>query len=109
MRDVAGLLRSIGYAAAAERAPAGESWRESWEVEGARAFIEGYLSAARGASFLPPTPEGFDRAVAAFALEKAAYEIVYEASQRPAWLGIPVRGLVSAAARIAGRESSAWA
>ena len=38
--------------------------------------------------------------MAAFELEKAAYEIVYEAGHRPAWLPIPVRGLVSAAARL---------
>ena len=28
-----------------------------------------------------------------FLLEKAAYEICYEAANRPAWLGIPLRGL----------------
>jgi predicted trehalose synthase len=109
MRDVAGLLRSISYAAAAERTPRSQRRRERWEAEGARAFVEGYLAAARGASFLPATPEAFERAVAAFALEKAAYEVVYEANQRPEWLPIPVQGLVSAAARIRARGSSAWA
>ncbi len=106
MRDVAGLLRSVSYAAAAERTPAHAGWRDIWEAEASRAFLDGYLSAARGASFLPAAPLALHRAVAAFALEKAAYEVVYEASQRPGWLPIPVQGLVSAAARIRARESS---
>jgi predicted trehalose synthase len=106
MRDVAGLLRSISYAAAAERPSQHAGWRDTWEAEGTRAFLDGYLSAAGGAPFLPSAPLSFHRAVAAFALEKAAYEVVYEANQRPGWLAIPVEGLVSAAARIRARESS---
>ena len=36
-------------------------------------------------------------------MEKAAYEICYEAANRPAWLGIPLDGL----ARIADRTIAA--
>jgi maltose alpha-D-glucosyltransferase/alpha-amylase len=60
-------------------------------------FEEGYLSAARPAAFLPDAEEAFRRAVAVFELEKAAYEIVYEANHRPDWVAIPLRGVVSAA------------
>jgi maltose alpha-D-glucosyltransferase/alpha-amylase len=35
-----------------------------------------------------------------FLLEKAAYEICYEAASRPSWLGIPVRGLARIAQRV---------
>jgi len=28
-----------------------------------------------------------------FSLEKAAYEIIYEAANRPAWLHVPLQGL----------------
>jgi maltose alpha-D-glucosyltransferase/alpha-amylase len=35
-----------------------------------------------------------------FLLEKAAYEICYEAADRPAWIGIPLHGLARIAARI---------
>ena len=109
MRDVAGLRRSISYATAAEPDGSGAPWREIWEVEGQRAFVDGYRTATRGECFIPATPAAFDGAVAAFELEKAAYEIVYEASQRPAWVAIPVRGLVSATARlrVAGASASA--
>jgi trehalose synthase-fused probable maltokinase len=109
MRDVAGLLRSISYAAAAEDGPQGAGPREAWATAGARTFTAGYLSSSAGRGFRPSTLPGFARAVAAFELEKAAYEVVYEARHRPAWLPIPVRGLVSAAARLRAAASSAGA
>ena len=43
-----------------------------------------------------------------FLLEKAAYEIRYEAANRPTWLGIPLHGLHAIATRLLGltEESS---
>jgi maltose alpha-D-glucosyltransferase/alpha-amylase len=35
-----------------------------------------------------------------FLIEKAAYEIRYEAANRPTWLAIPLRGLSRIAARV---------
>jgi maltose alpha-D-glucosyltransferase/alpha-amylase len=35
-----------------------------------------------------------------FLLEKAAYEIRYEAANRPTWIGIPLQGLYVIAARL---------
>lgn len=107
-RDVAGLLRSISYAAATGREAEREEWRDTWEEAAAREFTAGYLAAAAGARFLPPVPSAFTRAFAAFELEKAAYEVVYEARHRPSWLAIPLRGLVSAAGRVRAGESAAW-
>jgi trehalose synthase-fused probable maltokinase len=106
VRDVAGLLRSISYAAAAAGTAEGAGGG-AWERAGARAFTAGYLAATLGAEFRPPTEPDFARAVAAFELEKAAYEVVYEARHRPSWLPIPVRGLVSAVARVRASVSSA--
>ena len=37
-----------------------------------------------------------------FLLEKAAYEIRYEAANRPTWIGIPVHGMHTIAARLLG-------
>jgi predicted trehalose synthase len=107
VRDVAGLLRSISYAAAAAGTADGAGGGAAWESAGARAFTAGYLAASIGGRFRPPTEPSFGRAVAAFELEKAAYEVVYEARHRPSWLPIPVRGLVSAAARVLASASSA--
>ncbi len=38
--------------------------------------------------------------LALFLIEKAAYEVCYEAANRPAWIGVPLRGLVTLAGRI---------
>jgi maltose alpha-D-glucosyltransferase/alpha-amylase len=35
-----------------------------------------------------------------FMLEKSAYEICYEAANRPSWLGIPLRGFADIAKRV---------
>jgi len=91
LRDVAGMLRSLGYAAATAGAPAG------WEEQARAAFTEGYRAAAGRAPFLPADAAALKRALAVLELEKAAYEVVYEANNRPDWITIPVRGLQRAA------------
>ena len=102
-RDVAGLLRSIDYAAASTRAPALPL--RDWQADAARAFVEGYRSAAGAAPFLPESDSTFRDVVAVFELEKAAYEIVYEANNRPDWIAIPRRGLATAVTRL-GRSAA---
>jgi maltose alpha-D-glucosyltransferase/alpha-amylase len=42
-----------------------------------------------------------------FLLEKAAYEIKYEAANRPTWIGIPLAGMYGIAERLLGLEPSA--
>jgi predicted trehalose synthase len=99
LRDVAGMLRSFAYAAATSgRAGRGVG---DWEADARTAFVEGYRAAAGGAPFVPVSTGSFARAVAALELEKAAYEIVYEANNRPDWVEIPVRGFVTATASLA--------
>jgi maltokinase len=109
VRDVAGLLRSLDYAAVAARPPGDEAlapWGEAWVGEAERTFLAGYRAQAGAAGFLPADEAGFVAAVAAFELEKAAYEVVYEANHRPHWIDIPCRGLLRAAARLR-REAGA--
>jgi maltokinase len=81
LRDVAGILRSLGYAAAVGRAP-----DPSWEAEAADALLSAYRETA--ASGLAPGTE--EAALAALVLDKALYEVVYETRQRPTWVGIPL-------------------
>jgi predicted trehalose synthase len=102
LRDVAGLLRSIDYAAGTAMPPGLDRWAEAWRAAAATEFVAAYRAATRGAPFVPESDEAFWRAVAVFELEKAAYEVGYEARQRPAWLAIPARGLARAAAAITG-------
>ena len=99
LRDVAGMLRSLAYAAETTRAAdtARGARLQSWERAARGAFVQGYLDAARPAAFLPGDEQAFHRAVAVFELEKAAYEVVYEADHRPDWIDIPLRGVIAAA------------
>jgi maltose alpha-D-glucosyltransferase/alpha-amylase len=58
-------------------------------------FLRGYLGAANG-SPRPwlPAPEHVDRWVRLFEVEKAWYEVEYEARNRPAWAHLPLQGLL---------------
>ncbi|HEV8472030.1 MAG TPA: sugar phosphotransferase [Methylomirabilota bacterium] len=100
LRDVAGLLRSLAYAAATAARDGDAQWTAAWEPAARAAFLAGYREAAGDAPFLPSLAGGFDAAVAVFEVEKAAYEIVYEANNRPDWIEIPVGGLVRASASL---------
>ena len=51
--------------------------------------------------WVPPDAEG--ALLDLFLIEKAAYEIRYEAANRPTWLGIPMSGLLRIADRVAVR------
>jgi maltose alpha-D-glucosyltransferase/alpha-amylase len=85
MRDVAGLLRSFQYAAA---------------IGGAnRDFVE-----QMSGVFLTAYGEVQDPLLALFLLEKSAYEICYEAANRPEWLAIPLRGFTEIAGRVLGQK-----
>ena len=70
------------------------------------AFLDGYLLTAAGAPFLPGDTPATLRAVAAFEVEKAAYEVVYEANNRPDWITIPLRGLARATSALARPPAS---
>ena len=102
LRDVAGLLRSIDYAAAtamdpksllASRLSPGRRERLMVRLrEGSeQAFLDGYREIAGD---VPQPLLDF------FLIEKAAYEIGYEAANRPAWLALPLSGLARIAERL---------
>lgn len=82
-RDIAGMLRSLDYAGgSAEHSGAVASARQ-WVSAGVTAFLDGYSRAA-------PDPRERGELLRAFLLDKALYEVVYEARNRPSWLAIPV-------------------
>lgn len=86
MRDVAGMLRSFDYVAGS-LAMSQSTPAEEWAAAARAAFSAGY-SEASGRDIRR------DRAlVDAFELDKALYETVYEARNRPEWIGIPVAAI----------------
>jgi maltose alpha-D-glucosyltransferase / alpha-amylase len=110
LRDVAGMLRSFEYAAAAAllRATAErpadlavlEPLARSWAAETRAAFMEAYRAATEGAPLFgqgAPAPALLDL----FTIEKALYELVYEIDHRPDWARIPLRGLLDLVAAAA--------
>jgi maltose alpha-D-glucosyltransferase/alpha-amylase len=117
LRDVAGLLRSLDYAAAmapgaaqADPRPAASGRREAAIkrfATGARAaFLAGYgdALAASGTDRLPTVDSPLTDL---FLIEKAAYEICYEAANRPGWVDVPLRGLAAIAERLDRPDSGA--
>jgi maltokinase len=92
LRDVAGMLRSFDYAArhqllthpdAASLAPQASDWvRRSGD-----AFCAGYAAAGG----LDPAENSV--LLRAMLFDKAVYEVIYEARNRPTWLAIPLESI----------------
>ncbi|WBU38375.1 maltokinase N-terminal cap-like domain-containing protein [Homoserinibacter sp. YIM 151385] len=80
LRDIAGMLRSFDYAAGFSGDQDGR-----W-AQGAR---EAYLAGLRDAGV---DLEQNGELLAALELDKALYEVAYEARNRPDWIGIPLAG-----------------
>ena len=57
------------------------------------AFLDAYRLAANGLPHEWHKRDGEGAALDLFCLEKAAYEITYEAENRPSWLAVPLHGL----------------
>lgn len=114
LKDVTGVLRSFDYAAAMALRSA-QGTEASAEVQAARtelaqryrheardAFLEAYRAAAVDLPHEWHGREGEGAALALFSLEKAAYEVLYEAGHRPDWLDVPLQGLFELARHLLG-------
>jgi maltose alpha-D-glucosyltransferase / alpha-amylase len=103
LRDVAGMLRSLRYASAAELRSGRhrtediarlEGWARAWSAWVSAAFLGGYLERAQGSRIVPGNDADLGMILDLFLLEKCIYEIAYELNNRPDWLEIPMRGLL---------------
>ncbi len=105
LKDVAGMLRSFSYAAAAglnrlaERgsgmeAYAAEMWAELWTNAVTSAFLASYASTTEIWPGLIPARSEAQSLLEACLLEKALYELLYEINNRPTWVPIPMRGIL---------------
>jgi len=110
LRDVAGLLRSLSYLAAA----ADMDREVVSEVDDIRhrqlitrfielaepAFLSAYFTAVEKSDALMQSNDNRDRVLDLFLLEKAAYEVAYEVRSRPHWLPLPLAGFSAIASRL---------
>jgi maltose alpha-D-glucosyltransferase/alpha-amylase len=102
LRDVVGMMRSFQYAAYSalwqpamrpEDIPFLERWADLWYRQMGSIFLQCYLKATRGASFIPQREADLQVLLEAYLLDKAVYEIGYELNNRPSWVVIPIRGI----------------
>ncbi len=104
LRDVAGMLRSLAYAAHVglraylrTHPDAGallEPWGAAWEQTLGEIYLRGYLAMLDTSGLLPAAPENRRALLHAFVVDKAVYELAYELGNRPDWMDVPLDGLL---------------
>ena len=100
LKDVAGMIRSLHYAAFGQlmlndkysRADLKylEKWALQWYHYMSRVYLNSYLETAGKSVFIPNKVNVLLRT---YMLEKAVYELGYELNSRPDWVGIPLKGI----------------
>jgi maltose alpha-D-glucosyltransferase / alpha-amylase len=111
------MIRSFDYAAAVARRRSQSShahlgdaqvgaYLDDFVERATESFLAGYreaLAADAGEAPVPVSQELLDL----FLIEKAAYEVAYEAANRPTWIDIPLHGLARRTRHILGLEATA--
>ncbi len=94
MKDIAGLLRSLDYAAAAAAKSAQRATPEVADAlaDAKQVFLQSYQAEARG---FPEDIHEANALLRLFLFEKTFYEIQYEIHNRPGWVDIPVAGALA--------------
>ncbi len=112
LKDVAGMLRSFSYAAYSaldhftqrhpNTAKTLEPWAQLWQNAVSTEFLAAWRTTIAAAtppdgatSHLTPQPPQAQRLLNAYLLEKALYELLYELNNRPAWVRIPLAGILA--------------
>ncbi|HTU32449.1 MAG TPA: maltose alpha-D-glucosyltransferase [Candidatus Acidoferrum sp.] len=105
LKDVAGMLRSFSYAAYASlisyttRHPEDiarlEPWAQLWERSVAAQFLRAYRESVVEGGVVPSDISDFRALLDLFLVDKALYELLYELNTRPAWVRIPLMGIMS--------------
>lgn len=105
IRDVAGMIRSFHYAAYGSLFLEGETrskdintlipYGEMWSHYMSGFFMHAYLEQVKGKGLIPEKEEDIKLLLDVFLLSKAFYELNYELNNRPDWVMIPLRGILS--------------
>ncbi len=99
------MLRSFSYAAYSaldhftQRHPGTQKnldgWAQLWQNAVSNEFLSAWRATMEANPHLTPQPEQAHRLLNAYLLEKALYELLYELNNRPAWVRIPLAGILA--------------
>ena len=110
LKDVAGMIRSFSYVAHSglnqflstnpELAHGANpdrfgAWALLWQNSASAAFLRAYRTTIAANPLLLPPAQLSQSLLSAYLLEKALYELLYELNNRPAWLRIPLAGILT--------------
>jgi len=105
LRDIAGMIRSFHYAAYGNLFLESETRNEDieklipyadlWNHYMSCFFMHAYLEKVQGTGLIPDKEEDIRILLDIFLLSKAFYELNYELNNRPSWVSIPVKGILS--------------
>ncbi|KQO41147.1 maltose alpha-D-glucosyltransferase [Methylobacterium sp. Leaf85] len=105
LRDVAGMLRSFAYGAETVTREIASRFADSegrarsasiaWRGMIDAAFLDAYRAVASTSRAAVTDPETETRLLSLSLLAKALYEVDYEANNRPDWIEIPARGVLT--------------
>ncbi len=105
LRDVAGMLRSLDYAADTvllgaegvvrpEDLPVLAPWAQFWKRWTASAFLRAYVHNTEGSALVPTNRDDLELLLHVLLLDKSVYELGYELNNRPDWAKVPLRGIL---------------
>ncbi len=117
MRDVAGMLRSFAYGAEtvnrelagrfADAGPRAANLTGLWLGLVRKAFLDAYASSVADSPAAITDAATQERLLRLTLLNKALYEVDYEANNRPDWIDIPLRGVLTILTDSANEEAKA--
>ena len=104
LKDVAGMVRSFSYAAYASlmhyssRRPEDfarlQPIADEWQKQIVQAFLHAYRQRVAGHEIVPESEADFSALLRLFLWQKVNYELLYELNNRPAWVRIPMAGML---------------
>jgi maltose alpha-D-glucosyltransferase/alpha-amylase len=105
LKDVAAMLRSFSYGAYValinytarrpEDFPQLEPWARLWERSASAAFLRAYRETGQGEAFLPGDATLFRGLLNVYWWDQALTELRYELTHRPAYVRVPLIGILS--------------
>ena len=71
------------------------AWATLWQNAASSHFLRAYRETISANPAILPDPQQAQALLEAYLLEKALYETLYELNNRPAWVRIPLAGILS--------------